>query len=35
MIKIKSLDNEPENFGQIVINHLYDSMSAKAAREQK
>ena len=30
MIKIKSLDNEPENFGQIVINHLYDSMSAKA-----
>jgi preprotein translocase SecF subunit len=30
MIKIKSLDNEPENFGQIVINHLYDSMSFKA-----
>jgi len=30
MIKIKSLDNEPENFGQIVINHLYNSMSAKA-----
>ena len=30
MIKIKSLDNEPENFGQIVINHLYDSMSPKA-----
>ena len=30
MIKIKSLDNQPENFGQIVINHLYDSMSAKA-----
>lgn len=29
MIKIKSLDNEPEDFGQMVINHLYDSMSAK------
>ena len=30
MIKIKSLDNEPENFGQIVINHLYDSLKEKA-----
>ena len=29
MIKIKSLDNEPENFGQIIINHLYASMSEK------
>ena len=29
MIKIKSLDNEPENFGQLVINHLYTSMSDK------
>ena len=29
MIKIKSLDNEPENFGQLVINHLYKSMSGK------
>ena len=29
MIKIKSLDNEPENFGQLVINHLYNSMTEK------
>ena len=29
MIKIKSLDNEPENFGQLIINHLYTSMSDK------
>ena len=29
MIKIKSLVNEPENFGQLIINHLYTSMSDK------
>ena len=30
MIKIKTLENEPENFGQIVINHLYDTLKDKA-----
>ncbi len=34
MIKIKSLDNEPENFGQIVINHLYDSLNEKAPADK-
>ena len=34
MIKIKSLDNEPENFGQIVINHLYDSLMEKAPADK-
>ena len=34
MIKIKSLDNEPENFGQIVINHLYDSLKEKAPADK-
>jgi preprotein translocase SecF subunit len=29
MIKIKTLENEPENFGQLVINHLYDSLNSK------
>ena len=30
MIKIKTLENEPENFGQMVINHLYDTLKDKA-----
>ncbi len=30
MIKIKTLENEPENFGQLVINHLYSSLNDKA-----
>tara|TARA_B100001113_G_scaffold46672_1_gene33311 strand:- start:4877 stop:5797 length:921 start_codon:yes stop_codon:yes gene_type:complete len=34
MIKIKSLDNQPENFGQIVINHLYDSLNEKAPKDK-
>ena len=29
MIKIKTLENEPENFGQLVINHLYGSLNSK------
>ena len=29
MIKIKTLENEPENFGQLVINHLYGSVNTK------
>ena len=29
MIKIKTLENEPENFGQLVINHLYGSLNTK------
>ena len=29
MIKIKTLENEPENFGQLVINHLYGSLKSK------
>ena len=29
MIKIKTLENEPENFGQLVINHLYSSLNSK------
>jgi preprotein translocase SecF subunit len=29
MIKIKTLENEPENFGQLVINHLYVSLNTK------
>ena len=29
MIKIKTLVNEPENFGQLVINHLYGSLNSK------
>ena len=29
MIKIKTLENEPENFGQLVINHLYVSLNSK------
>ena len=29
MIKIKTLENEPENFGQLVINHLYGSLNNK------
>ena len=34
MIKIKSLNNEPENFGQIVINHLYDSFPTKVPKNK-
>ena len=34
MIKIKSLDNQPENFGQIVINHLYGSLNEKAPKDK-
>ena len=34
MIKIKSLDNQPENFGQIVINHLYNSLNEKAPEDK-
>ena len=34
MIKIKSLDSQPENFGQIVINHLYDSLNEKAPKDK-
>ena len=34
MIKIKSFDNQPENFGQIVINHLYDSLNEKAPKDK-
>jgi preprotein translocase SecF subunit len=30
MIKIKTLENEPENFGQVIINHLYSSLTNKA-----
>ena len=30
MIKIKTLENEPENFGQLVINHLYSTLNNKA-----
>jgi preprotein translocase SecF subunit len=30
MIKIKTLENEPENFGQLVINHLYSTLNSKA-----
>ena len=29
MIKIKTLENEPENFGQVIINHLYSSLTNK------
>jgi len=29
MIKIKTLENEPENFGQLLINHLYGSLNSK------
>jgi preprotein translocase SecF subunit len=29
MIKIKTIENEPDNFGQLVINHLYSSLNGK------
>ena len=29
MIKIKTLENEPENFGQVITNHLYSSLTNK------
>jgi len=29
MIKIKTLENEPENFGQVIINHLFSSLNNK------
>ena len=34
MIKIKTLENEPENFGQLVINHLYGSLNSKVPKNK-
>ncbi len=34
MIKIKTLENEPENFGQLVINHLYGSLNSKVPEDK-
>ena len=34
MIKIKSFENEPKNFGQEVINNIYEKMNSKAPADK-
>ena len=34
MIKIKSQDNTPENFGQGIVNHIYKSMPTKVPEDK-
>ena len=34
MIKIKSFENEPKNFGQGVINNIYETMKNKAPKDK-
>ena len=34
MIKIKSFENEPKNFGQEVINNIYEKMKNKAPKDK-
>tara|TARA_B100001250_G_scaffold180860_1_gene155543 strand:+ start:7150 stop:8070 length:921 start_codon:yes stop_codon:yes gene_type:complete len=34
MIKIKSFENEPKNFGQEVINNIYETMKNKAPKDK-
>ena len=34
MIKIKSFENEPKNFGQEVINNIYETMKDKAPKDK-
>ncbi len=34
MIKIKSFENEPKNFGQGVINNIYETMNNKAPEDK-
>ena len=34
MIKIKSFENEPKNFGQEVINNIYETMQNKAPEDK-
>ena len=34
MIKIKSQDNTPENFGQGIVNHIYKSMPTKVPQDK-
>ena len=34
MIKINSQDNTPENFGQGIVNHIYESMPTKVPQDK-
>ena len=34
MIKIKTIENEPDNLGQLVINHLYSSLNGKVPEDK-